>query len=168
MNSVCMRRPAELFGILQAAGERGTVGLRQLLKDLCLLVFRQVLEDRNGVVGFELADALCHRLRGQLLEDLVAHRVVDLGQRGEVEVDAEQRDKARALLLLQRLDQRAHIGFMQVADQPSQTGCVVRVDPARDALDESLADRAVLVARQLRNLGRLGLVLIKHYGSRRQ
>ena len=121
MNSVCMRRPAELFGIVQATGERGTVGLRQLLEDFCLLVFRQVLEDRDGVVGLELADAFCHRLRRQLIEDLVAHRVVDLGQRGEVEVDAEQRDEPRALLRLQRLDQRAHVGFMQVADQLSQT-----------------------------------------------
>ena len=32
----------------------------------------------------------------------------------------------------------------------AQTGVIRRFDPARDALDESLADRAVLVARQLR------------------
>ena len=157
-----------IFGIVQAAGERDALGLRQLLEDFGLLFLRQVLEDRDGVVGFELADALRHRLRRQLIEDLVAHGVVDLGQRGEVEVDAEQLDQPRALLRLQRLDQSAHVGFVQVADQRSQTGGVARLDPARDAFDESLADRAVLVARQLRSLGRLGLVLIEHYGSHRQ
>ena len=52
---------------------------------------------------------------------------------------------------------------MQVADQISQTGSVARLDPAGDTFDKCLADRAVLVARQLRSLGRLGLVLVEHY-----
>jgi hypothetical protein len=116
MNSVCMRR---LFWVIQAAGECRAVRLRQLLEDLGLLFLRQVLQNCDGVVGFELADAFRHRLRRQLIKNFVAHRIVDLGERREVEVDAEQRDKPWPLLRLKRLDQRAHIGSMQVADQSS-------------------------------------------------
>src|SRR5262249_27292536 len=137
--------------------------LRQLLEDLGLLVFRQILEDRNSVVGFELADTFCDRLRRQLVEDLVANRVVDLGERRKIEIDAEQPHEARALLGLQRLDLPALIALVQIPDQRPQPGCIARLYPARDTFDKGLADRAVLVARQLRNLGRLGLVLIEHY-----
>ncbi len=47
----------------------------------------------------------------QLLEDFLADRVVDLGQRGEVEVVPHQLDQARAQLRIERLDQIADIGL---------------------------------------------------------
>ena len=97
-------------------------------KDFGLLLLGQVLEDRHRVVGFEIAHAFGHGLGRQLLEDFLAHRVVDLGQRGEVEVDAQQFDQARALLRLERLDQVAEVGFVQVADQLAQRAGVGRRD----------------------------------------
>jgi hypothetical protein len=64
--------------------ERAALGRRQLLEDFGLL-FRAGLRDVGGVVGIEIADALGDRWR-QLFEDFLADRVVDLGERGEVEL----------------------------------------------------------------------------------
>ena len=120
MNSVCIWRPAELFRIIEAALERDAFGRRQLLEDLGLLVLRQVFEDRHRVVGFDVAHALGDGLRRQLVENFLAHRVVHFGERGKVEIDAEQFDQARALFGIERFQHRAEIGFVQVADQAAQ------------------------------------------------
>ena len=168
MNSVCMRRPAEFFRIIEAAPERAALRGRQLLEDLGLLVLRQVFEDRHRVVGFELAHAFGDRARRQLVEDFLAHRVVDFGQRGEVEIDAEQFDQAGAQLRRQRLDQCAHVGFVQAADLRAQRADVARLDAARHAFDEGLADGAVFVARQRhRRVDALVVFLLEHAGLRR-
>ena len=168
MNSVCMRRPAELFGVIETARQRDALGLWQLLENFGLFVFRQVFEDGDRVVGFQFAYALCNGLGWQLLKDFLANRVVHFGQRGEVEIDTKQFDKALPLFWRQRLDERAHVGFVQVTDQRAQTGAVPRFDPAGDAFDEGLADGAVLVARQLRSFGAVRLFLIKHVEACRQ
>jgi hypothetical protein len=57
---------------------------------------------------------------------------------------------------------------VQAANQLSQPASIARLDSAGDAFDIGLADRAVLVARQLRNLGRLGLLLVEHCECHRQ
>ena len=136
--------------------------MRQLLQDFRLVFLGQVFEDCDRVVGLELADALGHGLRRQFLKDLFPHRVVDLGERGKVEVDSEQLDEARPLFRFQRFDQRPHVGFVHTPDKLPQTGYIACFNPAADVLDESLADRAVLVARKLRSLGSTGLFLVQH------
>ena len=107
----------------------------------------------DRVIGLHLADAFCHRLRGQLFEDFLADRIIDFGERGEIEINAQQFDQPRSLFGLQRLDKVAHVGLVQAADQRTQMRCVASFDHARDTFDKGLADRAVLVARQLRSLG---------------
>jgi hypothetical protein len=58
---------------------------------------------------------------------------------------------------------------VQVAHERAQAGGVRRLDPARDAFDEGLADRTVFIARQLRRLGGyVRLFLIKHVEAYRQ
>ena len=61
-------------------------GRRQLLEDFGLLLLGQVFEDVDRIVGIEIAHALGDDLGRQLFEDFLADRVVDLGQRGEVEL----------------------------------------------------------------------------------
>ena len=97
MNSACMRRPANSSGVVETTHQRAALGLRQLLEDFGLLVFRQIFEDRYRVVGFQFAYALCNGLGWQLLENFLANRVVHFGQRGEVEIDTKQFDKALPL-----------------------------------------------------------------------
>jgi len=86
-----------------------------LPEDLGLLFLRQILENRYRVVGFQVAHAFRHLSRRHFVEDFIAHRVVDLGERAEIEVDAEQFDQAWALLGIERFQQRALVGFVQIA-----------------------------------------------------
>ena len=161
MNSVCMRRPAEILGVIEAAGERDALGLRQLLENLGALFFGQILEDRHRVVGFDLAHALGDGSRLQFFENFLAHLVVDFGKSGKVEVDAEQFDQARAHFRFERPDHGAEIGFVQTADQPPQRLDVAGLDGCGHAAEITLADGAVVVARQCSDFS------FSHAGSRR-
>ncbi len=114
---------------------------------------RQILQDRHGIVGFHLADALGDGLRRQLFEDFLAHRVVDLGQCGKIEVDAEQFNQTRALFGLERLQHRTKIGFMQIANQGAQRRDIGRIDGAVNLCDEFGVDRALVVPHRRRRLG---------------
>ena len=104
------------------------LGRRHLLEDFGLLLRGQVFEDVGRVVGIEIADALGDGLGGHLFEDFLADRVVDLGQRGEVELAAHQLDKARPQLGIERLDQVAGVGLVQLADQRLQGRGVAAFD----------------------------------------
>ena len=119
-----------LFRVVEALRQRDALGRRQLLEDFGLLFLRQVFEDVDRVVGIELAHALGDGLGRQLFEDLLAHRVVDFGQRREVEVAAHQLDQLRPQLGIERLDQVAGVGLVQFADQrPQQAGVAPRRSP---------------------------------------
>ena len=76
-----------VFRIVEAARERDPVGRRQLVEDLVLLLLRQVLRGSRRRRRNRGRARPRRRARWrQLLEDLLADRVVDLGQRGEVEI----------------------------------------------------------------------------------
>ena len=160
--------PGGLFRIVEALRDRDALGRRQLLEDLRLLFLGQVLQDVDGVVGIELAHALGDGLGAEFLEDLLAHRVVDFGQRREVEVLAQQLDELRAEVVIERLDQVAGIGFVQLADQRAQQAGIAAGDRFRDGLDELGPDRAVLIAQTIgRSVGGCGDVLsVGHAGPR--
>ena len=126
-----------VFRIVEAALERDALDRRQLLEDLGLILLRQVLEDGDGVVGIELAHALGDGLGRQLFEDLLADGVVDLGQRGEVEIRAHQLDQARAQIRIERLDDVAGVGLVQVADELAQRRPRRRLERLDDLVDIS-------------------------------
>ena len=67
-----------------------------MLEDFGALVVRQILQDRHRVVGIELAHAYGDGGGGELFENFLAYGIVDFGERGEIEVPAEQRDQPRA------------------------------------------------------------------------
>jgi hypothetical protein len=152
-----------VLGVIETAGKRDPLRRRQLVEDLGAIFLRHILEDRDRVVGFDVAHAFRHRLRRQLFENFVAHRIVHLGERGEVEVDAEQFDQARAAGRLQRFQQGAEIGFVQVADQAAQRGNVGGIDRLRDLYDEIGADRAIIIAQRRR-----AVFVIEHAGPPRR
>ena len=124
--------------------------------------FGQVLEDVGGVVGIEVADAFGDGLRRQLFEDFLADRVVDLGERREVELAAHQLDEARAQLRIERLDQVAGVGLVQVADELPQRGGRRRARSQSRRVRGIRPDRAVLVAQDCRGVGRGPVLLVEH------
>ena len=164
-----MRRPAEILGIVEAAGERDPFGRRQPVENLRPLLLRQIFEQVDRVVRIEFAHAFGDGGGRQFVEDLLADRIVDLDQGGEVEIRAHQLDQGRPELRIERLEQRADVGLVQRSDQLAQALDIGRGDGIGYAGDIVGTDVAVLVAQRL--LGRkarcLGHVFcIEHAGSR--
>jgi len=90
--------PGGEFRVIEAARERDPLAGRQLLEDFGLLLLGQVFEDRDGIVGLELAHAFGDGLCRQLFEDLLAHGVVDFGERREIENRAPSPRPAAAVI----------------------------------------------------------------------
>ena len=161
-----------IFRIIQAALERVALRWRQLFEDLLLVLLVEALEQFDGVVGFQFANAFRDRLRFEFLEDFLADGVVDLVQRREVEIRAGQFDQADAVVGLERLDQIAEIGLMQFGDDFAQECGIGGLDRARDFLDKFGANFAIFVAHretvEHRCIGGLGNVHIFGHAAPRR
>ena len=134
-----------VFRIFQAALERVALRWRQLFEDFFLVLLVEALEQFDGVVGFQFANAFRDRLRFEFLEDFLADGVVDFVQRREVEIRAGQFHQADAVVGFERRDQVAEIGLMQFGDDRAQKRRVGGMDRARDFLDEFVANFAIFV-----------------------
>ena len=144
--------PCRILRVFEAAGERHPLDRRKLGEHLGPLLRLEVFEDGDGVVGLEIADAFGDRLRRQLFEDLRAERLVELGQRGEVEVLAEKGDEPRPLLRLERLEEVAEIGLVELGDEAAHGRRVAGLDRRHDRSEEAGRKVATLVT----NLGQPG------------
>ena len=120
--------------------------MRQALKDVALALLRQAREDRDGVVGFELVDAGRHEIRRQRLENLVADRFIELGQRLELELRPRQLDELDPQRRIERRDEIADVSLVPFADQVLEGIRIAGLRGRRRALDELGADRPVFVA----------------------
>ena len=109
-----------VFRIEQTARQGDAFPRRKLLQNLALLVFGQVFQNRDRIVGIELAHAFGNRLGRKFLENFFANRIVNFSERGEVEIMPHQLDQTRAQLRIERFDEIAEIGFVQIADQFAQ------------------------------------------------
>ena len=69
MNSRLHPPAGGVFRVVEAAGERDALRRRQLLENFGLLFLRQIVEDRDGIVGFDLAHAFGDRPRRQFVEN---------------------------------------------------------------------------------------------------
>ncbi len=127
-------------------------------EDLLLPGVVEVLEDVDRVVGFELANAVDHRLGRQFLENLDADGLVELGERGEVEVTAEQLDQLRPVGGRQCLQQAGEVAFVQVGDKRLERLDIARLDGAERRLDEAgRLGRIRVVFRPARRGSEIGL-----------
>ena len=106
-----------ILRVVQRAAQDDSFLRRQRVENLILLLGLQRLQNRDGVVAFEVAHALDEGFDRQFLENVLAGGLADLHQRGEVEVRAHQFDKARARFMAERFDQRAKVGFVQIPDE---------------------------------------------------
>ncbi len=136
-----------VLGIFEAALERDALEMRQLGEDVRLLFLVEILEQINRLVGIELLEGLGHLLGGHLLEHLVAHRLVELGQRRGVEVLAECGDERPALLGPEQFDQIGEVGLMQRQRQLAHLRRVALVEGCDDGVQKLGADSALFVAQ---------------------
>lgn len=147
MYSVCIRRPAESSGYCRLRASATRSG-GKLVEDFVLLFLRQAFENVDGIVQIEFAHALGDGFGRQLIENFFAHRMVDFGQRGKIEIVPQQRDQLGPLVRVERFEQVAEIGLMQFADEPAQRLRIGRFDRTANALDEFAADRSLFVAER--------------------
>ena len=103
-----------VFRVVERAVERCAVLGGHLGEDDLLIRTLQILDQVDGVVGVELADCRGDRVRRQRRHEFVAHLLVELGQRLDIETSAERRDQLNSLGRLQRFDEIGEIGGMQV------------------------------------------------------
>ena len=147
-----------LFRIVERAPQPDALGERQLRQDLVLVLLVEVFQDVDGVVGIELLDGLGDLLVGQIVDDVEADRLVDLGQRGKVEVLAEQFDQRAALLGHQRLEQVAQFRLVQATDVLLERQRIAIGDGRADMRQERGKDDTVLaIDVGGRHIGGVGL-----------
>ena len=152
-----------IFRIFEGALDDVAFGRRQLFENLFAVLLVQQLQDLDGVVRFELPDALGDLFRLELFEDLLADGLVDLVQRREVEIRAGQFDQVDAVVRLQRRDQVAEIGLMQFRDNAAQERGIGRLDGARDRLDKFRPDLPFIVPHRMA-VEQRGLVGMRNIG----
>ena len=128
-------------GGLLAIGERfldgrPVVGLHRP-QHRALLIFLQVLDQGDGVVGVELGREIGHLLRLHLVDHILADIIVELGIDVGVD-DARQRlDQVAALVPMGKFDEVGDIGRVEPADQPP-CGLVVAVGNRVEHLADEL------------------------------
>ena len=138
-----------------------------LRQDLFLVLLVEVFEDVDRVVGIEPFDRRGDLLVRHVLDDLLADRIVDLGQRGEVELVAHEADELRTLLRLKRDQQIAELRLVQPADVGTQELRVPVLDCLFDAGEIARIDPAFLVIDVgTAGFGNLGMDLFFGFGHR--
>ena len=165
MNSILHAPAGRILRIVEAARQRDPLGGRQLVQDFVLLLLRQVFEDGDCIVGIEIAHAFGDGFGRQFVEDFLADRIVDFGERREVEVRAHQLDQPRSQLRVERLDQIADIGLVQVADELTQQRRVGRANRLRHALDIILPQRSLVRAQRIRCRRDGHVFFVEHAGA---
>ena len=136
-----------ILRIFEAALERETLEMRKLGEDVGLLFLVEVLDEIDRVVGIELLQRLGHLLGRHGLEHLVAHRLVEFGQRRGIEVLAERSDERAALLGTEQLDQIGKVGLVQRKRELAQFRRLALVERGDDGVQELGADSALFVAQ---------------------
>ncbi len=90
---------------------------------------------------------LGHLLGRHVLEHLVADRLVEFRQRSGLEVVAQCRDEARALIGTEQLDQVGEIGRVQFEGERPYPRHIAVVERGGDGMQEIGTDVPVLVAQ---------------------
>ena len=95
-------------------------------------------------------------LVGQIVDNVEADRLVDLGERGEVKILAEQFDQRQTLLGQQGFQKVAELGLVQPADFLLERDRVAVGDGGADMGEERGTDDAVLAVDVGVGFGRTG------------
>ena len=115
-----------VLGVGQALLDEGALTGGYGLQHLLLFGLVQFLDDLDGVVAFQFGDGGRHVRDSQPLDDLVADRLVQLGQDFRVEAVADDIDQGVAFLGAQVLEQVGDVGVMQRRDQVLDPRAVAR------------------------------------------
>ena len=137
-----------VLGEIEAARQGRPFRQRQTFENGLAVFVLEVFENVDRVVGIEFAQAVDDGVDRQRFEQREPDRLVDFGQRREVEGRTEQFDEAGTKLRVQRLQEFAEIGFVEVADQRPEAFGIAYADRLADRLDQGSRDRAFRLGRR--------------------
>lgn len=129
----------------------GPVRIRQLFQNSSLVVLIEVFQNVDRIIRIEIAQTFGDDFRRQVFQNLQTHCLIDLGQRGIVEVLAQKPDKGRPILRIQRLEKVTGVGFVKIGGKVSQAILIVRLDCRFNSRNEFAIEMLILVAH--RNVG---------------
>ena len=108
------------LGIGERFLDRGAVVGVERAQHGALLVLLDVLDDRDRVVGLELAGDLGDLVRLERVEQLLADLVVHLGEHVAVEDVGERRGERAPVVAVDQLEQVGDVGGMERLDQSAR------------------------------------------------
>ena len=116
--------------------DRGAVVGLHRLEHRLLLVLVEVLDERDRVVGLELAGDVGDLLRLHLVEQVLADVVVHLGEHVGADDPGERLDQPLALVARGKLDQVGDVGGVERLDQLARGLVVAGLDRVEHLVDE--------------------------------
>ena len=161
------------LGIGERFLDRGAVVGIERAQHGALLLLLHILDDRDRVVGLELAGDLGDLVRLERVDQLLAHPVVHLGEDVAVEQVGERRGERAPLVAVDQLEQIGDVGGMERLDQRAHALGVAGLGLVDDLADEFRPQPVVLVVAAFdRRSARAGLfrfgegdVALAHRGS---
>jgi hypothetical protein len=143
-NSVCMRRPAVSFGIIQRAAKPHPLGKRQGRQNFALIGLVEVFENVDGVVGIKISQRFGDPGVGQCPDDFEPYRFINLRKGGKIELVAQQRHQCLPLRGGDGLEKIAEFRFMQWNNLPAQEQHISIGNRCADCGQIFLADGPIL------------------------
>ena len=129
-DDVAAHQPAGRFlGIGQRFLDRGAVVGIERAQHGALLLLLHVLDDRDRVVGLELAGDLGDLVRLERVDQLLADPVVHLGEHVAVEQVGERGGERAPVVAVDQLEQVGDVGGMERLDQRPRAFVVAGLDP---------------------------------------
>ena len=154
--------PGRVLRVGQALLEDVAVGLGQRGQDAVLELLVQVLEDLDRVVAVERREQARQALRPELIDHLLAHRGVDVGQHLRVEGLAQDLDQLAPLVMGQALQEVGQVGLVEFGDERPRHLVAAGLERVFDPVDQlggktvvllRLDHRRLDVVRRARQLG---------------
>ena len=122
------------------------VGLGQRGQDAVLERLVQVLEDLDRVVAMERGEQACQALRPELVDDLLAHRRVEIGQHLRIKGAAQDLDQLPPLVVGQGLQQVGQVGFVELGGARQDRFAMPALERVLDGVDQ-FGGKAVVLLR---------------------
>ena len=145
------------LGVGERFLDRGAVVGVERAQHGALLLLLHVLDDRDRVVGLELAGDLGDLVRLERVEQLLAHPVVHLGEHVAVEQVGERGGERAPVVAVDQLEQIGDVGRVERLDQGAHALVVAGLDPLDHLADEFGLQPVVLVEPGLGGGGRFGV-----------
>ena len=125
-----------VLGIFEAPLDGRPLEGRKLGEDIGLVFLIEVLDEVDRLVRIELLERLGDGLVRHLLEHLIAHAFVELGERRGIEVAAEHVDQWLALIGTQQLDEIGEVCFVQIEREVAYGLGIAGLESCFDGMEE--------------------------------